>query len=165
MIQPFVPFKEEHLKQLLKLGNVYIVSQTYKRTDHFMDQGKTFLLFTDYKDFGLAKIHHNAVREDKYAAIINLSKEIHLNKVNEMLANFNYDLYWNVVKSIADLRKRLSTSYKTKIRRYLINNTSWRITVDEEVKVDFEIIFGELYLVVRWRTKKLRIKFEQIERF
>ncbi|KAA9037125.1 hypothetical protein FW778_16985 [Ginsengibacter hankyongi] len=164
MLQPFVPFEKIHLKQLIDLGCIYIVTQTYHRVDHFKERKEVQLLLTDYKDLGPATMHYNAVRSDKYAAIINLKNRKHLAKIEEMMTGNKYDLFWGILKSSADLKKRLEASYKPKIRQFLMTKTSWRIATDEEVKTQFEVTFGELFLILKWRTQKLRIKFEEIEK-
>ncbi len=164
MIQPFILFQRNHLQQLQKLGNSFIVTQTYDRVDHFNDNSKTSLLLSDYKDHGPAQIHFKAIRSDKFAAIVDLKNPKHLEKMEELLDSDKYVLYWGVIQSSNDLKKRLDSSYKTKIRRYLMHNSSWRIAGDDEVKINFEVVFGELFLILKWRTNKLRIKFAEIER-
>lgn len=165
MIQPFIPFELNCLRQLQALGAPYLVSQPYDRVDHFMDQGKIHLLITDYKDLGLAKVHYNAVRSHRYAAIINLEKQKHLNKLTEMMAGNEYEIYWSVVQSRKDLERRLRTVYKTKLRKYIEHRTSWRVHVYEQVQVTVEVIFGELFLHAKWRAQRLRVKFAEIERY
>lgn len=165
MMQPFVKFEKIHLQKVIELGNKYLVSQSYGRVDHFMDQGHIYILLTDYNDLGLAHIHHKAVRTDRFGAIIHLDKPAHLLKINEMLNGNEYALYWSVVPSTADLKKRLHTSYKNKIRKYLMQKTSWQVGKDEQVRSQMQVIFGELFLILKWRNQRLRIKFAEIERF
>ena len=157
-------FEKLHLDRLITLGNNYLVSQTYSRADHFTNEGKISILLSDYKNLGEAALHLNAVKNDRFAAIINLKKETHLQKIRQMMEGSEYTIYWAVVKSTNELKKRLDASYKSKIRRYLVTQSSWRIGSDEEVDAQFEVTFGELFLVLKWRTKNLRIKFEEIER-
>lgn len=165
MLQPFVPFEKIHLKQLIDLGCMYVVTQTYNRADHFINNQQIQILLTDYKDLGPATMHFNAVKKDKYGAIINLKNRKHLDKIEEMMTGKVYDLYWGILKSSADLKKRLNASYKPKIRRYLMDKTSWRVSQDEEVTSQFEVTFGELFLILKWRTQRIRIKFAEIERY
>lgn len=165
MMQPFVKFEKIYLQRIIDLNNKYLVSQTYKRADHFSDQAYIHILLTEYNDLGLAHIHHKAVRHDKFGAIINLDNADHLAKLNEMMHGNIYQLYWSVVPSAENLKRRLNTSYKNKIRKYLIEKTSWRVGKDEEVRSQMQVIFGELFLILKWRTQRLRIKFAEIERY
>ena len=165
MFQPFVKFEEHHLNQVISLQNKYLVSQSYDRVDHFMDQGYRHLLFTDYNDLGLANIHFKAVRNDRYAAIIDLGNPLHLEKIKQMMQGNEYEIYWSVVANAVSLKKRLNASYKSKIRKYLLRKTSWLVSRDEPVNTQLEVIFGELFLHLRWRRERLRIKFAEIEKY
>src|ERR1700761_8289999 len=109
MLQPFEIFTPLYIKRLRELKKRYLVSQYYKRgLDHFSN-GKAPLLLSDYDDLGLAKVHLNAVRNDKFAAILDLENEKHLAKLNEMLTEASsYRLYWAVVKSAKDLQLRVT---------------------------------------------------------
>ena len=85
MFQPFELFKPEYVQKLINLNKIYLVSQTYTRAfDHF-EETKTCLLFTDYDQKGLAEIHLSAVRADKYASIIDLTKPFNGNAEQQLL--------------------------------------------------------------------------------
>lgn len=166
MLQPFVLFEKKYLAKLVKLKKIYLVTQSYNRAyDHFANETRIDILVTDYDDKGLAEMHLNAVKKDKYASIIKLNQEGHQNKLSEMLTGTRYRLFWSVVQSAADTKKSLEAAYKDKVRRYIEQNTTWRIAGDDLVKVDgLEVIFGELFVTLRWRNQKRRIKFEEVEK-
>ncbi|NCI51371.1 DUF1173 domain-containing protein [Sediminibacterium roseum] len=166
MMQPFEIFEQRYLDRLLKMKRHFVVTQTYRRaTDHFAEYQPTDLLLTDYDDEGAALIHFNAVRKlDKLGAIINLSKPAHITKLKEMMEGEKYRLYWCVVKSLTGLQKKVDAGYKDKARRFISNNTDWRIKGDETIKSTLEVIFGEIFITFKWKTKKLRVKFQDIEK-
>ncbi len=165
MFQPFEIFKTEYINRLIKLKKNFIVTQTYvKAFDHF-EEAKIDLLFTDYDDKGLAQIHYSAVKQDKYACIIDLSKQRHLQKVSEMLnAETKYRIYWAVVNDAKEIKKKVDLKYKDNIRRYIITNTTWRIGADEKIKPSLQVIFGELFIILKRGSQTLRVKFEDIEK-
>ncbi|MES2429429.1 MAG: hypothetical protein V4556_00755 [Bacteroidota bacterium] len=166
MLQPFELFNERYLERLITLKKFYLVSQSYKRGfNHFADAHKIDILVTDYESAGEAQMHLNAVKNDKYGALIDLQKPEHKKKVLDMLLGEKYQLYWSIVKSADDLQKRLQASYKDKMRRYIESNTDWRIGGDETITPSIETTYGELFINLKWRTKRLRIKFEDIERY
>ncbi len=166
MLQPFEPLKIMYLQKLLQLKKHYLVSQTFERAaDHFADQQKVNLLFSDYADEGLAKIHLNAVKHDKYAAIIDLRKPDHYKKVVDMLqAESKYTSYWAVVRSTADLEKQINLNYKDRMRDYIKRHTTWRIGGDETLKPAVAVIFGELFITLKYAGQTLKIKFRDIEK-
>lgn len=169
MLQPFFKlepsFAESFLEKMLSLKKIYFVSQGYKRGfNHLAEIHKEDILLTDYADEGLAKIHLNAVKADKYAAIINLTKPVHFKKIREMITGEVYDVYRSAVPNLKELEKRLDNGYKIKLRRYIETQTNWRIPQGESVQSQFEVRFGELFLNLKWRTQRVRLKFEDIER-
>ncbi|MEO6549676.1 MAG: hypothetical protein ABIN94_16870 [Ferruginibacter sp.] len=165
MFQPFILFEKKYLQKLIQLQKVYLVTQSYSRAyDPFANEIRVDILVTDYSQAGQAEIHLNALKRDKYGSIIRLDNERHKNKLVEMLAGEKYRIFWSVVQSNDDIKKRLAGSYKNKVRKYIDCQTSWRISGDDAVKVEgLEVTFGELFVTLKWRTQKLRIKFEDIE--
>ena len=164
MLQPFEQFKDIYIERLIKLKKVYLVSQTYKRVvEHFDENERINILLTDYDSYQYAQVHFNAVKGDRYSSIINLEKPEHKAKLEEMLNGQKYQLYWSVVKSAENLAKRLDDKYTDHIKRYIQKNTTWRIARDSKITPKFEVVFGELFITIRYNTQQLRVKFEDIE--
>ncbi len=164
MLQPFMQMQQAFIDKMVSLQKVYLVTQTYNRHfDHFNEQHKQGILISDYDDAGLAKIHFNAVSHDKYAAMLDLRKPAHYQKIQAMMKGDQYILYWCIVKSAAELKLRLDAAYKGKIRTWVEQNTSWNIKASDRVLTQFEVRFGELFLILKWRTQKASLNFEAIE--
>lgn len=165
MLQPFIKLQQAFIDKLMSLQKVYLVTQSYNRHhDHFSDQHKKGILLSDYDDAGLANIHLNAVSHDKYAALLDLRKPAHYQKIQDMMKGEDYELYWCIVKSAAELKLRLDAGYKGKIRTWVEKNTSWNIKGSDRVLTQFEVRFGELFLILKWRSQKASLNFEEIER-
>ena len=166
MLQPFEPLKLIYLQKLIQLKKYYLVSQTYNRaTENFFDQQKISLLFSDYDAEGQAQIHLNAVRHDKYAAILDLRKPDHYKKIVEMMqADSKYLPYWAVVKRTADLEKQINMHYKDNMKAYIRQHTTWRIGGDETIRPAIAVIFGELFITLKYAGQTLKIKFSDIEK-
>ena len=166
MLQPFEIFKPGYLDKLIALNKKWLVTQTYKRSvDHFADEKKIALLLSDYDDPGLAKVHLSAVKNDRYAAIIDLDKPAHKTKLTEMLSpDSKYQLFWAAVKSRKELEDRINIGYKDQMRRYISFHTNWRIDRNTIIKPSIEVTFGELFITLKYGSQTLRIKFEEIEK-
>ena len=166
MFQPFELFKPQYITRLIALKKIYLVKQSYERGfDHFSDQEKTGILVTDYDDYGLAKVHLDAIKKDKYAAVMDLTKEKHGAKLKEMLAEGSpYRVYWAIVKDIEVIKKRIDLKYKDNIRRYIMQQTTWRISGSETIRPQLQVIFGELFIILKRSSQELRVKFEEIEK-
>lgn len=166
MLQPFELFNERYLERLIQLKKFYLISQSYPRgINHFAEAHRIDILVTDYESPGEAQMHLNAVKNDKYGALIDLQKTEHKKKILDMLTGEKYQLYWSIVKSADDLQKRLQVGYKDKMKKYIQANTDWRIGGDETITPSIETTYGELFINLKWKTKRLRIKFEDIERY
>jgi hypothetical protein len=166
MLQPFEPFKDIFLKKLVVLKRTYLVSQTYPRGYKFAGEGKTALLLTDYDDRGLARVHLNAVKDDRYAAVIDLSNVVHAEKLQQMLSDDSgYLLFWAVIKSSKELEDRVEKKYTDAIRRYVQEHTTWRIGRDAAIRSNLQVIFGSLHLVLKYAGQTLRVKFEEVEKY
>lgn len=166
MLQPFELLKFVHLQKLRQLKKRYLVSQTYKRAvDHFSDEVKTDILLTDYDDLGQAKIHLNAVKTDKYAALLDLENPKHWAKLEEMLGEGSkYRVFWAVVRNAKDLENAVNAKYKDHMCRYITKNTYWRIKGDQTLHPSLQISFGELFILLKFGSQTIRVKFEEIEK-
>jgi hypothetical protein len=168
MLQPFEDFKPFYINRLVKLGRRYLVSQTYYRNENRVsdpDNSRTNLLLSDYVELGQARLHLNAVREDRYAAIIDLYHLGHLEKIGAMLLpGSGYRLFFAVVRSAKELEGFINKKYKDKLKRYVDTQTDWRIAHNTIVKPTVQLSFGELFLILRHGRQQIRIKFEEIER-
>jgi hypothetical protein len=165
MFQPFELFKPEYINRLIKTDKIYLVTQTYhKAFDHF-EETKTDILLTDYDQLGLAQIHLSAVKKDKYASIIDLTNPKHKEKILEMLHfDSRYRLFWAIVKSTDKVKKRIDLKYKDNIRRYIMKHTTWRIDISEAIRPNLQVIYGELFIILKRGSLTLRVKFEDIEK-
>lgn len=165
MLQPFELFKPVHLNKLVELKKFYLVTQTYKRgEDPFSDEHKINLLFTDYDDLGLARGHLQALQGDKYAAIIDLQKEGHRQRVNDLITKESpYRVFWAVVRSRKELEERINAKYKDHMRRYILQHTTWRIDRDTTLNPRLQIIFGELFITFKYGRETRRITFGELE--
>jgi hypothetical protein len=166
MLQPFELFKVAYIERLTGLKKRYLVSQAYPRGyNHFADEQKTNILLSDYDILGGANIHLNAVKHDKYAAILDLEKPAHKKKLAEMLEpDSKYRVFWAVVKSKKELEERINLRYKENLRRYIEKHTNWRIDRDSTIKPSVQVTFGELFIILKYASQTLRIKFEDIEK-
>lgn len=165
MFQPFELFRPEYINRLIRMDKKYLVSQTYQRAfDHF-EESKTNILLSDYDQLGLAQIHLSAVKHDKFASIIDLSNPKHKEKLFEMFKDDSgYRLYWAIVKSVDEIKKRIDLKYKDNMRRYLMKHTTWRIDASETIRPTMQVIYGELFLILKRGSQTLRVKFDDIEK-
>ena len=164
MFHPFEPFSAECLDKLISLNKIYVVTQTYTRAPQFPGTDKINLLFSDYDDPGLAKIHFNALKNDKYAAIVTLSNPVHIKRIKEIInVDSNYQCWWCIVKNVTALKKEIDKNYKDNLRKYILKHTTWSIGASEFINPTIQVIFGEIFISIKRGNQVLRVKFDQIE--
>ena len=167
LLQPFEEFKPSYIQRLIQLGRRYLVSQTYyrmKEMDSDPAGSRINLLFSDYVELGEARLHLNAVKKDRYAAIIDLKNPAHLNKIGEMLMEGSgYRMFFAVVRSAKELENLVNNRYKEKLKQYVEKQTNWRISRDAIVKPTIQLSFGEIFIILKHGNQHIRIKFEEIE--
>ena len=166
MFLPFEIMRIEYINQLIRLKKIYLVTQSYNMgEDPFGHADKIGIIVSDYDDPGLAKIHLAAVKQDKYASIINLSSNIHLAKITEMLQRDSaYAVYWAIVKDTEQLKRKVDTQFSDHIRRYIAKNTNWSIGGSTTLRPQLQVIFGELFVILKYGSHELRIKFTDVEK-
>ena len=126
------------------------MSQTFTQAiNHFGDDAKEPILFTDYDEIMAAKIHYNALT-DKYRYVLDLENEKHRSKVIEMIgAGSKFKVYAAFVEDMKQVEKRLNDKYTNNIRNYVSRRTNWRIGADKTIYPRLEVIFGELFVRLR----------------
>lgn len=165
MLQPFIRLLPVFVQKLEAINQKYIVTQSYKAGKSVLAEREvSSILVSVYDDLGLAKTHWNAVREDAMAAIIDLNKPAHKEKLYEMLSGSKYLVYWSVVKDAAALEKRINAKYRDNMRRYIEKNTTWKIARDATLRPSIQLVFGELYINLKYGSQLIRVKFEEIEK-
>lgn len=165
MFQPFHKMQKKIVTEFIKLGKWYLVSQSYKRGVDLFEPEKQPILLSHYDDAGLARIHYDAIPEkDRFRSIIDLQREEHLKKINEMLGpDSKYVVYSSLYAySLEDMEKHLDTKYKDHTARYIVTKTNWHLGKNK-FRTQLEVIFGELYLEIKLHHERLRVKFEDIE--
>jgi hypothetical protein len=168
MLQPFEPFRPEFVDRLLRLNKKFLVTQTYPAGADTCEADiaqKIPLLVSDYEQLSRAKTHCNAVRPgDRYAAIIRLEVPEHVQKLHEMLApGSGYRLYFAVIKSREELQRRLDRDCREHMRRWIDRHTTWRIKKDAVITPSLQLIFGILYIELKYAGQTVRITFEELQ--
>jgi hypothetical protein len=160
----FQPFRAIYAERLLKLKKKFLVTQTYQLPET-LQHDKVALLISDYEQLSRAKTHLNAIKaNDRYAAIIHLENESHRQKLMAMLSpGSSYSVFFAVIKSAAELENHLNMHYKEKMRKWIDQNTTWRITGSGAIRPSLQLVFGIIYINLKHAGQSIRIKFDDLE--
>jgi len=166
MLNPFERFQRRFIDAFRKAGKSYLVSQTFEAArDPLGDTEKKYILFSHYGNLSQAQIHLSALQGDRYAAIIDLEKESHRNKILEMLkVESYYVVYSCLISSREAVEKRLNAKYEKNMRRYIEKNTNWRIGSGKTILPQLDIAFGELFIILKYGSQQIRITLAELDK-
>lgn len=186
MLQPFILLEQRHLAALEKAGKFFLVTQRYHfGANHLQhDDDKIDILVSDYPNRGLADIHYNAVRghaikaatdmqeaaamltQDKeLSAIIDLRKVKHYQTLTSMLQGERYRLYWAITQDKLKVRATIKAVYGTRIFCYLRDELQWPVKGSDAIDIKEGVIFGELFVNLRWKELTKRIPLLEVENY
>jgi hypothetical protein len=165
----FIPFEKlTHalIHAFRKKGKRWLVSQTLQlaNTDPEL-LTKTLILTTHYDDKGLAWVHHQAVMDDRYASMIDLEREIHRKQLDDIITNDSkYILFSSLIRNRERVEKQVTELYKEKYWRYLQQHSKAGISPSKSLRPSLQLIFGELFVVLKYGAETLRTKLSDIEK-
>ena len=165
----FIPFEKlthSLISSFRKKGKRWLVSQTLKLniSDPVL-LSKTLILITHYEDKGLATVHHKAVVEDKYASVIDLEREIHRKQIDSILSqDSKYILFSALIRNRERVEKQATEMYKEKYWRFIQQHSQSGVSPTKSLRPSLQLIFGELFVVLKYGSETLRTKLSEIEK-
>jgi len=161
---PLVKFQKAMIPGLLRMGNIYLVTQTYNRGENAFDDTIQPLLLTDYDRLDAAKDHLQSLSNDKWAAIIHLENPTHRAKLEEMAGSSErYLLYAAFVRDAKQINVRNDKYLAEAVRQYITRHTSWTPGSGETIRPVLELKFGELFLRISYSGQVIKEKLTVFE--
>ena len=165
----FIPFEKlthSLISSFRKKGKRWLVSQTLKlNINDPMLLSKTLILVTHYEDKGLATVHHKAVLEDKYASVIDLERATHRKQIDNILSqDSKYILFSALIRNRESVEKQATEMYKEKYWRFIQQHSQSGVSPTKSLRPSLQLIFGELFVVLKYGSETLRTKLSEIEK-
>lgn len=165
MFNPHERFQPRFINAFLNAKKYYLVAQTFKRGADIFNEDKECILLTHYDDKGLAIIHKNALTNDRFASIIDLQNTAHFDKLKMMLQpDSKYVVFSSLIPDPAPVEANMQKLFKQNMRRYIDTKTNWRIPANYTVDSKLELIFGELFVNLKFGSQSVRVKLDEIEK-
>ena len=163
---PFEPLTPVLLASLRKKGKRWLVSQTMDlSSNNPLSDSKIFLLMTHYEDQGMATVHLKAVLEDKYASLIDLEKEVHRRQLEKILSkDSRYIVYSSLITNKERAEKMASELYKEKYWKFIQQHSRAGITSNKHLRPSIQLIFGEIFVVLKYGSETMRTRLSEIEK-
>lgn len=147
----------------MKQGKCFFVRQTFKRGfDHFDEGVKGYFIFSHYDNLVTAQDHFGAITHDRNRFLYDWYNPDHQERLQKA-ANMQkeYKVYSAVFKK--DWKRGITTKMQQKVREY-VSKLGWNPKGGEMVDTAFELRFGELFIVLKYRGRQAKVKFEEIEK-
>jgi hypothetical protein len=163
---PFEKLTHALIYAFRKKGKRWLVSQTLQLnvTDPAL-LSKTLILTTHYDDKGMAFVHHKAVVGDRYASVIDLERETHRKQLDNILTDDSkYIVFSSLIRNRERVEKQTTELYKEKYWRYLQVHSKAGISPTKTLRPSLQLIFGELFVVLKYGAETLRTKLSDIEK-
>jgi hypothetical protein len=165
----FLPFEKltyALIHAFRKKGKRWLVSQTLDVNINDPELlSKILILTTHYDDKGMATVHHQAVMSDRYASIIDLEREVHMKQLDNILAHDSqYIVYSSLIRNRERVEKQATEMYKEKYWRYIQQHSKAGISSSKSLRPSLQLIFGELFVVLKYGAETLRTKLSDIEK-
>ncbi|RXK87017.1 hypothetical protein [Filimonas effusa] len=171
MFNPFLQFDPRLIQRFREANRRWLISQSYDRGNSVIGaQDKTALLFSDYQDKGLAIVHLDALKakklKDRFAVLIDLEFEQHRDRIKAILQpDSGYSVFTSYTSDNKLLQKQLDNYLAKHVERYIKEATSWRISRDSRLRPTLQVIFGELFVTIKFGREQRQVRLSDIEKY
>lgn len=168
-MEDFIPFEKlspQLIAAFRSKGKRWLVSQTLRLSVSNPDLlAKTMLLLTHYDDKGMAFVHLKAVAEDRYASVIDLEREVHRKQLDSILwPDSKYIVFSALIRNRERVEKMVTEIYKERYWRFIQQHSKSGISSTKSLRPSLQLIFGELFVVLKYGAETLRTKLSDIEK-
>jgi hypothetical protein len=160
MFNPFTAFRPDYLDGFIKKGIRAFVQQSYPRGA--TGDGRLAFLLSHYDDTGLAIQHLDALKHDDERKIYLLSDLEQHAALKALLNNQQVNCFARL--TIAQLDQRLKKVIEKKLHYFIDHHTDLRPKGYDSVLFNLEIIFGEVYVLIRNGARQIKVKLAEIEK-
>jgi hypothetical protein len=162
MFNPFYPFTTDLLNVFVQQGKQYFVRQTFQRGKAPMDAViKGAYLISHYDELNKAQVHYDALARDPGKFLYDWKNAGHQEKLKLAAASpAGYKVYSSIFEK--GWEQHISDRIKKGIRLY-VARLGWQPSRAESLSTDFYQTFGELYIKLKYKTREVKVKFEEIE--
>ncbi|MEO5674629.1 MAG: hypothetical protein ABIQ74_08280, partial [Chitinophagales bacterium] len=152
------------LDKLAAAGNQYFVRQSYPRGMTERDKGISHcFLITHYTEAGNAQQHISSLKTGSHAFLYEWNNQDHRGKLKIAAGQpEGYKIYSALLHQ--DYKAMITGVVKSKIRDYIRSQLQWRPGRNEEVVPHFTLQYGELFVILTWRSLEVRVRLSDIEK-
>lgn len=163
VFNPVYPFTIDVLKGSIDRGCKYFVrNRWHAGYDHFDEIQTQSLIIVHYLDLKEAEAHLQAIKQDKYRFLYDITNQDHLDRLQKAAQQpEGFKIFSSYFRP--DYKKLITPRLKGKINSWMYRNTDWKPKRGQTVNVDFYLQFGQLFITMSFQGRKIKVRFEDIE--
>lgn len=161
MFNPLQQFDAKYLPSFIKKGVVAFVKQSYQRGRKLLDPGapETFVLIHFEKTLA-AQQYFDVLKDDPARELLFVDDPVQLARIRNLVDTGNCFMMLKVQDAEFRARKVLDKKLKAFIEKKL----NWHPSRQDEVLFSLDVQFGEVYARLKFRSKEIKVKLEEIEK-
>ncbi len=160
MFNPLQKFELKYLDAFIKKGVVAFVKQTYQRGRSKLnpDAPATFVLI-HFEKILAAQQYFDVLKDDPARELLWVHKPNDISRLKEWIKTGN--AYMMLKARDAEFRARRLLDKK--IKAFIEYKLRWFPSRQDEVSFSLDVQFGEVYAKLKFRSKEIKVKLEEIE--
>ncbi len=160
MFNPLHLFETKHLDAFIKKGVVAFVKQRYQRGKKLPDPNaaSTFVLI-HFEKILAAQQYFDVLKGDPERELLFINKADDLERIKNILNSGSAFMMLKVKDAEFKARKLLDK----KIKAYIEYRLNWFPARQDEVSFTLDVQFGEVYARLKFRSREVKVKLEDIE--
>ncbi len=159
MFNPLQQFQPHYLVQFIRKGAIAFVKQSYQRGRKLVDDAALTYVLIHFEKELAAQQYFDVLKNDVNRELFWVNNARDLNLIREMLDSGN--AYMMLKKKDAEIKARKILDKR--IKSFIESKLNWHPSRQDEVLFKLDVQFGEVYAKLKFRSKEIKVKLEEIE--
>ena len=163
MFNPFAPFDPRLLEKFRAKGVKAFVKQTYERGKSRLDGNNiTAYLLIHYENPSMARQYYQAIQADPGRRLFRMDDPAEYQELHSLLNKpSNFRFFTALI--LKDANEKAKKLLDKQIRAYITYRTDWQPPRSADISFNLEMVFGELYVQLKYRDHEIKIKLSELE--
>lgn len=163
MFNPFVPYDSKYLAGFRQKGVKAFVKQYYPRGNNpLVQDAPPALLLSHYHDLKKAEDHYGVIAHDVHRQLLVMDKAED-QALLLSLGDKNRGIPVFLPFKLPDAEHRARKVLDKKLRAYIDFKLNWRVPGQHSVQFSLDVIFGEIYAVLKHGGLVHTVRLDDIE--
>lgn len=159
MYNPLRAFEPKYLEAFRKKGVKAFVKQTYKRGKGNAPDSPDAFLLIHFENLLAAQQYHDVIKYDLSRELLLMDSADDIGRINNLLKTAAVFM----TLTAPDANERARKVLDKRLKAFIEHKLNWRPGRSDEVIFDLDIQYAEIYATLKFRSKEIKVKLEDIE--